>query len=267
MVQGDREHSSSSHPPRIHGLNVASECAPLEIVFEDPRLKKTPGEPSLKLPNQFTSLVEGLANGDSQKERRRQHGLDSVEKLRHKMARLRNIDLVRRPHQAPTLDCWEQLVVIAATVVDLHLGEEDTASLTINSLNGRELSHDTILRDRKAARQVVKLIDAMNLYWKHDLAFDLLVLLDTPLSILRQQSVHQFQGLERLLRGCTPSAELQYCLRLYIPFLVMLLRPVYSLFEVQDALNTSLLHESDYDAFLEVVALRYDPIKDTWMPK
>ncbi|RKK34474.1 hypothetical protein BFJ67_g13752 [Fusarium oxysporum f. sp. cepae] len=87
----------------------------------------------------------------------------------------------------------------------------------------------------------------MYLHWKyHGLALELIVLLNIPLSILRQQSTRKIQELQRLLEQ------------------FLLLRPEYSLVDVQNALQTSLFHMSDWDLFCKTAALKYDPVRDVW---
>ncbi|KAF5023367.1 hypothetical protein F66182_4570 [Fusarium sp. NRRL 66182] len=265
--------SSSSSSNRGMGhtdLNPARTTAPtaLEVVFENPRLGKAPREPSLELPRHFTSLASDLSQETGQIERRRLQGLDNPRKIRHKLAQLKKIDLIRNPHQQIILDHWERLVIIAATIVDSHLGNKDIAASTITKLNGKELSRDTILRDKRIIREIIKLTDELYLHWKHELALELLLLLDTPLSILRQQSTQKFDKFTLLLKQCTPSTKIKSSVKLYIPFLVLFLRPEYSLAAVQKALQTSLFDKSDWDAFWKAShgpAPVYDPIRDVWV--
>ncbi|KAH7478484.1 hypothetical protein FOMA001_g9762 [Fusarium oxysporum f. sp. matthiolae] len=266
----DQRHGGSAHQPV------------LQIVFEDPQSRRVSAEPSLRLPEHFTSLLKDLSQENDQLERRGRQGLNDAEKLSFKLAQLKNLDLIHDPNQRFVLDHWQELVVIAATIVDSYLGHEDVAVLTTTHLNGSELSRDTILRDKRVVREMIKLTDHMYLHWKyHGLALELMVLLSTafhlnlrsmfsyvaadiPLSVLRQQSTRKIQELQRLLEQCTPSPKIKSSVKLYIPFLVLLLRPEYSLVDVQNALQTSLFHMSDWDLFCKTAALEYDPVRDVW---
>jgi hypothetical protein len=91
---------------------------------------------------------------------------------------------------------------------------------------------------------------------------------DTPTSILRLQSIQKFEKLKGELQQCKPFTETQDSMKLYIPFLVRLIRPNYSLSDIQMALGTSLLNESDWESFFRVSCgpdPTYDPIRDMWI--
>ncbi|KAJ4250125.1 hypothetical protein NW762_011935 [Fusarium torreyae] len=85
--------------------------------------------------------------------------------------------------------------------------------------------------------------------------------------VLRQQSVLKFNKLKLLLQQCKPSIEIEGSYKLYIPFLVLLMRPKYSLSNVQKALGTFIFNEDDLDTFWKSFrgpALTYDPVRDAW---
>jgi hypothetical protein len=268
------------------GIQEGTKATPssLEVVFENPQLKKTPAQPSLELPGHFTSLIQDLSQEDGQLRRRRQQGLDNPRKLYQKLAKLKEIDLIQKPYQRDILDHWEKLVIIATTIVDSYLGNERVSTSTLTQLNGGELSRNTILRDKRIVRQIIKLIDELHSCWGHGLALELLVLLgkphslkscsyyltapvDTPISILRQQSDRKFDELNLLLRKSTPSTKQRSWIKLYIPFLVLLLRPDYRLVDVQQALQTSLFNQQDLNNFWRIShgpLPKYDAIRDVW---
>jgi hypothetical protein len=177
-------YSPSSHnvPDSTSGAKEGTDAASssLEVVFENPQLRKSSAEPSLELPGHFTSLIQDLSQEDSQLNRRRQQGLDNPRKVYDKLAKLKEIDLIQNPYQRDILGHWEKLVIIAATVVDSYLGNEDVSTSTFTQLNGRKLSQETILRDQRMVRQIIKLIDELYLCWGHEFAFELLVLLGKP---------------------------------------------------------------------------------------
>ncbi|GKU22895.1 unnamed protein product [Fusarium langsethiae] len=264
-------YSPSSHnvPDSASGAKEGTDAASssLEVVFENPQLRKSSAEPSLELPGHFTSLIQDLSQEDSQLNRRRQQGLDNPRKVYDKLAKLKEIDLIQNPYQRDILGHSEKLVIIAATVVDSYLGNEDVSTSTFMQLNGRKLSQETILRDQRMVRQIIKLIDELYLCWGHEFALELLVLLDTPISILRQQGARKFDKLNLLLRESTPSTKLRSWIKLYIPFLVLLLRPEYRLVDVQQALQTSIFNQQDLNSFRRVCygpIPKYDPIRDVW---
>ncbi|GKU22983.1 hypothetical protein FLAG1_09494 [Fusarium langsethiae] len=265
MHQSRAGQSSSSDERPDTSADAASSA--LQVIFENPQSPRPPGEPSLELPSCFTSLIKDLSQEEGQLRRRKEHGLDNAGRLRHKLARLRKIDLVRDQYQRLILDHWEKIIIIAATIVDSYLGNEILATSTITNLNGGELAYHTILKDRKVVREMIKLTDHLYVHWKHELAFEVPMLLDTPISTLRLQSTLKFNKLERLLQYCIPSTKIESCFKLYIPFLVLFIRPKYSLTDIETALQTSLLDQSDWDIFWRAVALEYNPIRDNWVPK
>jgi hypothetical protein len=261
----------------------------LKVVFEDPRFKKAPAQPSLDLPKHFLSLMRNLSQEESLLKLRRFHGLDNPRKYKHKLARLQKIDSTEYPYRRLVLDHWEKLVVIAATMVDTHLGNEDVAEMTLVELHKTQLSRDTILRDQRVVLEVIKLTDGLYLHWKNELALEVLVLMgrfvpypsypesmfshsaaDAPISILRQQSSRKFDVFETDLQQCKPFTETRDPIKLYIPFLVRLIRPNYSLLDIQKALGTFLFNESDWENFVKTSCGPdpiYDPIRDVWITK
>jgi hypothetical protein len=156
----------------------------LEIVFEQPQFRKLFAPPSIELPQQFISLIRDLSQEKGQLEMRRLHGLDNPRKAKHKLARLKMINSTQHPYRQLGLDHWEKLIVIAATLVDVHLGNDDIADKTLAELHQGQLCHDTIFRDRKAVHEVIKLTDCLYLKWQDDLAFEVLILMGRFISYL-----------------------------------------------------------------------------------
>ncbi|KAG5655360.1 hypothetical protein KAF25_006863 [Fusarium avenaceum] len=260
---------SGSKPKNDLGLMPAVAAPALEIVIEQPQFRKVLAPPSLELPQQFISLIRDLSQEKGQLETRRLHGLDNPRKAKDKLARLKMIDLTQHPYRRLGLDHWEKLIIIAATVVDVQLGNDNTADKTLAELHQGQLCHDTIFRDRKTVLEVIKLTDCLYRQWKDDLAFEVLILMaDTPTSMLRLQSIQKFEKLKRKLQQCKPLTETKDSLKFYIPFLVRLIRPSYSLSHIQMALGTSLFNESDWENFVRVSYgpdPTYDPIRDLWI--
>ncbi|SCN81990.1 unnamed protein product [Fusarium fujikuroi] len=255
-----------SRPSEI-GLQSSRE---LEFILEDPPSRKETtarAGPSEELPHQFVSLVRDLSCDDGQLKRRRQEGLDGPRKVWEKLAKLKMIDLTRNPYQRLTLEPWHELVIIAATRVDRHLGNNETAASTVLQLNGRVLARDTVTRDQRVVQDVIQLADHLYLHWKHDFALELPLLMNCPISFLRQQSTQKFAQLKLLLQEQKPSPKIKSSLKLYLPFLVRLLRPEYGLSDIQKALKTSVFNQTDWDTFrkaLDGPAPEYDPIRDAW---
>ncbi|KAF5019669.1 hypothetical protein F66182_8319 [Fusarium sp. NRRL 66182] len=244
----------------------------LQVVFENPQARKaqarkTSTRPSLVLPKHFTSLLEDLAQENGQLKRRRQLGLADPANIRRKLIQLEKIDLIHYPYQKLLLDHWGELIIIGATIVDSYLGNKDTASSTLAQLYRKQLSRETITRDRMAVFQIVRLIDDLYFQWKHNFAFEILILLDTPISVLRQQSALKFNKLKLLVQQHTPYANVKSSLPLYIPFLIALLRPQYTFIQVKKALQTRHFNQSDCDAFRRAIhesSPQYDAIRDSW---
>lgn len=156
---------SHSRPSPTNDLGfMPSIAAPaLEIVLEQPQFRKVLAPPSLELPQQFISLIRDLSQEKGQLEMRRLHGLDNPRKAKHKLARLKMINSAQHPYRQLGLDYWEKLIVIAATVVDVQLGNDDIADKTLAELHQGQLCHDTIFRDRKTVLEVIKLTDCLYL--------------------------------------------------------------------------------------------------------
>ncbi|CAJ0552416.1 Ff.00g063950.m01.CDS01 [Fusarium sp. VM40] len=263
----NQPHSRPS-PRNDLGLMPAIAAPALEIVIEQPQFRKLLPPPSLELPQQFISLIRDLSQEKGQLEMRRLHGLENPRKAKHKLARLKMIEPNQHPYRRLGLDHWEKLIVIAATVVDVHLGNDELADKTLVELHQGQLCHDTIFRDRKTVLEVIKLTDCLYLQWKDDLAFEVLILMDTPTSILRLQSIQKFEKLKRELQQCKPFTVTKDCLKFYIPFLVRLIRPNYSLSDIQMALGTSIFDERDWENFVRVSCgpdPTYDPARDMWV--
>ncbi|EXK76085.1 hypothetical protein FOQG_19155 [Fusarium oxysporum f. sp. raphani 54005] len=263
---------SNNGPECPSDIGSARTAAPpvLEVIFEDPQLRRETAvraEPSRELPKHFVSLVRDMSQENGQLKKRREQGLDDPRKVWDQLAKLEKLDLTRYPQQRATLEPWHELVIIAATMVDEHLGNKDIALSTITQLNRRELSHETINRDKRVIREMIKLMDDLYLQWKHELALEIFILLDIPMSVLRLQSAQKFNALTLQLKNHTPSTKIKSFLKLYIPFLVLLLRPKYRLSDIQKALQTSLFNQADWDTFREALqrpAPKYDPIRDIW---
>ncbi|KAI8398616.1 hypothetical protein FOFC_19831 [Fusarium oxysporum] len=274
MNQNRSEQPSPSNngPECPSDIGSARTAAPpaLEVIFEDPQLRReiaVRAEPSRELPKHFVSLVKDMSQENGQLKKRREQGLDDPRKVWNQLAKLEKLDLTRYPQQRVTLDPWHELVIIAATIVDEHLRNEDIALSTITQLNGKELSRETIQRDKRVVREIIKLMDHLYLQWKHELALEIFILLDIPMSVLRLQSAQKFNVLKLQLENHTPSTKIKCFLKLYIPFLVLLLRPEYRLSDIQKALRTSLFNQADWDTFREALhrpAPKYDPIRDIW---
>ncbi|KAF5021096.1 hypothetical protein F66182_6885 [Fusarium sp. NRRL 66182] len=243
MQQSRAGQSSSSEKPD----KAASST--LRVIFENPQLPRPPAEPSLELPGCFTSLVKDLLQEEGQVRRRKEQGLDDARRLRLKLARLKRIDLVRDRYQSITLEHWEKIIVMAAAMVDNYLGNEILATSTITNLNRGKLAYHTILKDMKVVREMIKLTDHLYVHWKHEFAFEVPMLLDTPISTLRLQSATKYDEFKRLLQQ------------------FLFIRPKYSLSDIQAALQTSLFGKSDWNVFWGAAALEYDPIRDNWAPK
>ncbi|EWG46533.1 hypothetical protein FVEG_06987 [Fusarium verticillioides 7600] len=264
--QPSLSHGESSRPSEI-SLQSPRE---LEFILEDPPSRQETiarAGPSAELPRQFVSLVKDLSYEDGQLKRRRGEDLDGPRKVWKKLAKLQKIDLTHNPYQRLTLEPWQELIIIAATRVDRHLGNNETAEATILQLNGKALARDTVIRDERVVQDVVQLADHLFLKWGHDFALEIPLLMNVPISILRQQGAQKFTQLKLLLQEQKPSPKIKSFLKLYLPFLVRLLRPQYELSDIQKALKTSLFSQTDWDTFrkaLDGPAPEYDPIRDAW---
>lgn len=93
--------------------------------------------------------------------------------------------------------------------------------------------------------------------------------LETPISVLRQQSDSKFDKFKSILRERLPSAEIKPFFVLYIPFLVALLRPTYAITRVFEALQTSLFSKDDYNTWIawKDITYVYDLARNTWVEK
>ncbi|KAF4951533.1 hypothetical protein FGADI_7417 [Fusarium gaditjirri] len=278
--------SSNSGPEGLSGIRSSGPPAPSVIVFEARNEDTARAE---QLPAHFTSLVNDLSQEDGQLKRRRLRGLDNPRNVCDQLSKLEKIDLIQWPSQRIALVSWQELVIIAATIVDKHLGYQEMASSTVIQLHGREVSQHTITKDERAVREIIRLIDHLYLEWEGpnmdpDLALELLMLLgknslaspyfassyrvvDTPLYVLRAQSARKYSTFRKLLQEHTPPPKIRSSFKLYIPFLVLLLRPKYKLLDIQKALGTSILGETDWDTFWNTSReppAKYDPIRDAW---
>lgn len=174
--QASLSNGGPSRPSEI-GFQSSRE---LEFILEDPPSRKETtarAGPSAELPRQFVSLVKDLSSEDGQLKRQKQEDLDGPRKVWEKLAKLQKIDLSRNQYQRLTLEPWHELVIIAATRVDRHLGNNETATSTILRLNGRALARDTVIRDERVVQDVVQLADHLFLHWGHDFALELPLLM------------------------------------------------------------------------------------------
>ncbi|KAF4955442.1 hypothetical protein FGADI_4552 [Fusarium gaditjirri] len=92
-------------------------------------------------------------------------------------------------------------------------------------------------------------------------AFELLVIWDIPLTKLRKWTSRTFDEFLSSLPEVPfkPTAEEQASLTFYVPFLIQLLRPQYSLQVIQNALKTWTLTQQDLDRFQKNYRTRQCP--------
>lgn len=172
---------------------------------------------------------------------------------------------------------WEKIIVVAVAAVDLDR-EQNEDKLKYGKAYDSRLSSITYRKDRAAVLNLIKLLDRIYNSLEHR-AFELLViwgsyiyhlsqlavlftlLLDIPLTKLRKWTSRTFDeflsGLPEI--SFRPMKEEQASLALYIPFLVHLLRPQYTLDIIQKALKTRTLTQRDLDRFKESYRTRQCP--------
>ncbi|KAF5631357.1 uncharacterized protein FTJAE_7919 [Fusarium tjaetaba] len=166
--------SSNSGPEGLSDIASGGPPVPSMIVFE---VRKEDTARAEQLPQHFTSLIKDLSREDGQlRARRRLRGLDNPRDVHRQLSKLEKIDLIQWPSQHSALVPWQQLVIIAATIVDKHLGHQEIAVSTITRLHGKKVSQDLINKDERAVREIIQLIDHLYLQWE-DLALELLMLL------------------------------------------------------------------------------------------
>ncbi|RSL47853.1 hypothetical protein CEP54_013200 [Fusarium duplospermum] len=175
-------------------------------------------------------------------------GLDTPKSIIYNMTQLKNWAM----GQPSALQPWQKLVVIAATVVDLSTGREEDATLTLDRLYGRPHGYETRRKDISAVLRLIELLDELYSCLEHR-AFELLVILNIPLSSLRLWTRKDFQQIKsQCSQTMEPKKEIQASAPFYIPFLVSLLRPEYTLNHIYTALNTNTLGREDFERLHEV---------------
>ncbi|RMJ03569.1 hypothetical protein CDV36_014896 [Fusarium kuroshium] len=175
-------------------------------------------------------------------------GLDTPESIISKMTQLKNWGM----GQVAELQPWQKMVVIAATLVDLSTGKEGDATLTLNRVYGRAHGYETRRKDISAVLRLIELLDELYSCLEHR-AFELLIILNIPLSSLRLWTRKNFQQIKsQCPQTMKPEKEIQASTPFYIPFLVSLLRPNYTLNHIYTALNTNTLGRGDFERFHEV---------------
>ncbi|KAL3590916.1 hypothetical protein FPOAC2_13120 [Fusarium poae] len=188
-----------------------------------------------------------------------EYGLATVDSLINKVSNLRGWD---QRH----LQEWEKFVVIAATVVDLYRGQEED-TLRLGKVYAGRTGYETRRKDRAAVLSLISLLDRLYSAGLKHRAFELLILLNLRLSKLRLWTLRYFKEifLEFPKILFEPKQEIQACVPLYLPFLVQLLRPEYTLNTIQRALKSKTLTRQDLDAFQQachtrqsVPSLRFD---------
>ncbi|RSL89675.1 hypothetical protein CDV31_015820 [Fusarium ambrosium] len=174
-------------------------------------------------------------------------GLDTPESIVSKMTQLKNWGM----GQPVELQPWQKMVVIAATVVDLSAGKEEDATLTLNRVYGRPHGYETRRKDVSAVLRLIELFDDIYSCLEHR-AFELLVILNIPLSIIRLWTRKNFQQIKsQCPQTMEPREEIQASAPFYIPFLVRLIRPQYTLDRIYKALNTNTLDQDEFSRFHE----------------
>lgn len=107
--------------------------------------------------------------------RRRELNLDKPDEAFKILKTVSNLDLASQRYDVAP---WVQAVVIAATIVDVYVGDESAATSTLYSLHGRHLADVTIQRDRRSVLRLVQMLDDLYLHWcQHSFAFELLIIL------------------------------------------------------------------------------------------
>ncbi|KAF4448116.1 hypothetical protein F53441_8432 [Fusarium austroafricanum] len=147
---------------------------------------------------------------------------------------------------------WEKLVVVAATIVDLSTGQDED-TLKFGQVYTDYMSYNTRRRDRAAVLNLIRLLDRLYPNLEHR-TFELLAIWDIPLSVIRIWTSSKFEEMYSEFSGnlLEPKKEIQASIPLYIPFLVHLLRPEYSLNTIQVALKTRTLTQDDLELFQDM---------------
>ncbi|CVK92419.1 uncharacterized protein FMAN_07315 [Fusarium mangiferae] len=219
--------------PQVPDAHHSSSQGSLRVVLQDPARPITRRE---RLPCSVPQTEEQWQSCRSA------HGLDTLENILNKIARFEQLDR----HE---LDPWEKLVIIAATIVDLSIGHDEDA-LELGRVYAYRLGYSTRRRDRAAVLGFIQLLDRLYAGLEHR-AFELLVIWNVPPSSLRLWTSNSFEETFSEFSGTIlePKKEIQASVPFYIPFLVKLLRPQYTLNQIQKTLKTKALTSYDWDTF------------------
>ncbi|KAF4990629.1 hypothetical protein FDECE_14294 [Fusarium decemcellulare] len=222
----------------MSGINQGPNADDLQVVIEDPaqsKKRKWSDDPSLP------------QTEEEWQDSRVKHGLDTAEHILNKIMRpelSQNRSQLQRPD-------WQKVVLIAASIVDLSVEREADAELALTEVHGRLPPYGTSRKDRAAVLRLILLFDSLYSRLEHR-AFELLVILDIPLSKLRLWPLKKFQEIKsQLSQALEIKEEIQASLPFYIPFLVRLFRPQYTLDQIYRALNTNTLSQRDFERFQE----------------
>ncbi|KAG4258259.1 hypothetical protein FPRO03_03213 [Fusarium proliferatum] len=207
--------------PQVPDAHQFSSQDSLRVVLQDPARPITRRE---RLPCSVPQTEEQWQSCRSA------HGLGTPENILNKIERFEQLDR----HE---LDPWEKLVIIAATIVDLSIGHDEDA-LELGRVYAYRLGYSTRRRDRAAVLGLIQLLDRFYAGLEHR-AFELLVIWSCF-----EETFSEFSGTILELKE-----EIQASVPFYIPFLVKLLRPQYTLNQIQKALKTKALTPYDWDTF------------------
>ncbi|CVL08117.1 uncharacterized protein FMAN_14219 [Fusarium mangiferae] len=137
---------------------------------------------------------------------------------------------------------------------------QDEDNLKYGKTYSSRMSSITYRKDRAAVLNLIKMLDRLYFRLEHR-AFELLVIWDIPLTKLRKWTSRTFDEFLSSLPEVSfrPTAEEQASLAFYVPFLIQLIRPQYSLQVIQNALKTRTLTQQDLDRFKENYRTRQCP--------
>ncbi|KAI5465155.1 hypothetical protein BGZ63DRAFT_379472 [Mariannaea sp. PMI_226] len=224
-----------------------------EIALEGPRTilphSRPPRKKRKRLPP--SELASQLQSEEEWQSSRVKCGLDTPKNILDKLGSLKNLVLSRTG-----LEPWQRLVVIAATIVDLATGNVEEANRTLDSIYPQPPSEDTLRRNKSMVHRLIGLMDDLYSCLEHR-AFEILVILNIPTYTLARWDEPKYRKLNELVyRSYKPKEEIQASAPIYIPFLVWLLRPNYSLEEICNALNTRLLGQREFERFQSAITSR-----------
>ncbi|KAH6869660.1 hypothetical protein B0T10DRAFT_568782 [Thelonectria olida] len=216
------------------------DCSNVQIVWED----STQRRPKRRKRSQ-RSLSDSVPQSEEQWQSSREaFGLDTPENILDKATQLRNLDLNR--NTGARLEIWQELVFIAVTVVDSSIGKDTTQILT--NIYGHLPTYSTCRQDKAAILRIIGFIDELYSYLEHR-AFELLIVLNISLPTLRSTTHEKFQELKTVQKVYEPKEEIQASAPFYIPFLVWLVRPEYTLDQICNALGTHTLGQHEFERF------------------